>query len=293
MAFDTRLAPDAERYRGEGYWPGRTITDDLDAAAEKDPGKLAVVDVRGRYTYRELKRLTDRCALGLLELGIRPGDVVSFQLPNWIEWLVVHYAATRIGAVSNPLIPIYRDREVGFMTRLARSKLLVVAREFRNFDYARMARRLRPDLPGLQHVMVVGETAEGMLSWDAFIGTPWEEHRDPAELAALRPDPDEVTLLMFTSGTTGEPKGVMHTHNTLMAAIRPWAGRLGLDSGTVVHMGSTFGHLTGFLYGAWLPTHLAATGVYQDVWHAGRFVELIGVRHQPHLGRHPVPQRHA
>jgi long-subunit acyl-CoA synthetase (AMP-forming) len=75
--------------------------------------------------------------------------------------------------------------------------------------------------------MVVGEAPEGTLCWDSFIATAWEEHRDPAELTALRPEPHQVTLLMFTSGTTGEPKGVMHTHNTLMAAIRPWAVRPG------------------------------------------------------------------
>ena len=81
---------------------------------------------------------------------------MSFQLPNWIEFLVLHYAATRIGAVSNPLIPIYRDREVGFMVGLAESKVLVVPQEFRGFDYPAMVERLRPQWPGLQHVLVVG-----------------------------------------------------------------------------------------------------------------------------------------
>nr|WP_211177065.1 AMP-binding protein [Pseudonocardia acidicola] len=265
----------AERFTREGYWRNRTITDFLDAAAAKDPDKLAVVDPRGRCTYGELKALVDRCALGLLELGIGPGDMVSFQLPNWTEWIVVHYAASRIGAVSNPLIPIYRDREVGYMLRLAASKLVVVPREFRGYDHAEMVQRLRPGLPDLEHVMVVGEPLDQMSSWAEFIETPWERRRDPAELPALRPHPDELTLLMFTSGTTGDPKGVMHTHNTLIAANDPWPDRLGLDGDTVFHMASTFGHLTGFLYGARLPTQLAATGVYQDVWNAERFVELV------------------
>ena len=146
---------------------------------------------------------------------------MSFQLPNWIEFLVLHFAATRIGAVSNPLIPIYRDREVGFMVGFAESKVLVVPREFRKFDYPAMVDRLRPTWPALQHVFVVdGQPGDANPSWESFMDTPWEQRRDPAELAALRPDPNDVTLLMFTSGTTGEPKGVMHTHNTLVAAIR-------------------------------------------------------------------------
>ena len=93
------------------------------------------------------------------------------------------------------------------------------------------------------------------------MATPWEERRDPAELAALRPDPNDVTLLIFTSGTTGEPKGVMHTHNTPGRGERPAAERLGIASDSVIHMASTLAHLTGFLYGARLPVQIGATGV--------------------------------
>jgi cyclohexanecarboxylate-CoA ligase len=195
---------------------------------------------------------------------------VSFQLPNWIEWVVVHYAATRIGAISNPLIPIYREREVGFMVGLARSKVIVVPREFRGFDHVTMVEKLRPDWPALEHVLVVGEP-----SWDDFAATAWESRRDPAELTALRPDPNDVTLLIFTSGTTGEPKGVMHTHNTVVAANDPLPGRLGITADSVIHMASTLAHLTGFLYGARLPVQNGASGILQDVWDAARFVELV------------------
>ena len=201
---------------------------------------------------------------------------MSFQLPNWIEFLVLHFAATRIGAVSNPLIPIYRDREVGFMVGFAESKVLVVPREFRKFDYPAMVDRLRPTWPALQHVFVVdGQPGDANPSWESFMDTPWEQRRDPAELTTVRPDPNEVTLLMFTSGTTGEPKGVMHTHNSLVAAIAPLPERLGVNSDSVIHMASTVAHLTGLLYGVRLQTQIGATGVYQDVWSNERFVELI------------------
>ncbi|WP_406635632.1 AMP-binding protein [Amycolatopsis sp. WGS_07] len=267
MPFATILNDETiEAHTRAGYWVNRTITDYLDDAAAATPDKTAFVDSQRSISFGQLKREVDRCALGLLELGVRPGDVVSFQLPNRIEWIVVHYAASRIGAVSNPLIPIYRDREVGFMVALARSKVLVVPQEFRGFDYPAMVRRLRPRWPDLAQVLVVGS------SWDEFAATPWEERR---ELPSWRPDPNDVTLLIFTSGTTGEPKGVMHTHNTAVAANNPLPDRLGITSGSVLHMASTLAHLTGFLYGARLGVQNGATCVLQDVWDAARFVELV------------------
>src|SRR5690242_6196746 len=263
-----------ELYTAKGWWTDRIITDDLDAVAAAHPDRVAAVTPRETITYGELARRSVRVALGLLELGVRPGDVVSYQLPNWVEFLVLHHAATRIGAVNNPLIPIYRDREVGFMVGLAASKVLIVPQEFRGYDYPAMVERLRPQWPALAHVLVVD--GEGPGSWGQFVATSWEERRDPAELAALRPDPNDVTLLMFTSGTTGEPKGVLHTHNTLMAANAPLPDRLGVGPDDVIHMASTFAHLTGFLYGVRLPVQVGgATAVYQDVWDPERFVELV------------------
>lgn len=277
MSFETVLTPaKVDEYTRQGYWVNRTITDYLDEMVDRSPDKVAFVDSRRQVTYGQLKQEVDRCALGLLELGVRPRDVVSFQLPNWIEWVVVHYAATRIGAVSNPLIPIYRSREVGFMVGLAQSKVIVVPKEFRGFDYPAMVAGLRAEWPSLASVLVVdGDGSPGTTSWSDFMATPWEEQRDPAELTALRPDPNEVTLLIFTSGTTGEPKGVMHTHNTVVAANNPLPDRLGISSDSVIHMASTLAHLTGFLYGARLPVQNGATCVLQDVWDPARFVELV------------------
>ena len=296
MTFETILtAQTIDEYTAAGYWSNRTITDFLDEAVARTPDKIAAIDSRRQLTYRELQAETDRCASGLLELGVQSGDVVSFQLPNWIEFLVLHFAATRIGAVSNPLIPIYRDREIGFMVGFAESKVLVIPRTFRKFDYPAMADRLRPSWPALQHVFVVdGQPGDANPSWESFMDTPWEQRRDPAELTAARPDPNDVTLLMFTSGTTGEPKGVMHTHNTLVAAIAPLPERLGVSSDSVIHMASTVAHLTGLLYGVRLQTQLGATGVYQDVWSNEQFVELIEKhRITLHLGSDAVPARHA
>ncbi|MDC5698518.1 AMP-binding protein [Intrasporangium calvum] len=275
MTFETILNDELiATYTDAGYWVGRTITDYLDDWAERTPDKVAFIDSRRQVTYRELRAEVDRCALGLLETGVKPGDVVSFQLPNWIDWVVLHYACTRIGAISNPLIPIYRAREISFMVALAESKLVVVPRDFRGFDYVAMIDELRPQWPSLERVLVVGGPSSPD-SWEEFMATPWEERRDPASLAALRPDPNDVTLLIFTSGTTGEPKGVMHTHNTVVAANNPLPERLGITPDSVIHMASTLAHLTGFLYGARLPVQNGATGVLQDVWDPKAFIDLV------------------
>ncbi len=275
MSFETLLdAETIERFTGQGFWLGKTITDFLDEAAAAAPDQLAFVDSRRSITYAALKAEVDRCAWGMLAMGIRPGDVVSFQLPNWIEFIVVNYAATRIGAISNPLIPIYREREVGFMVGLAESRLIVVPSTFRSFDHAAMVESLRKDWPALQRVLVV-DAREGEDSFEAFMATPWEQGHDPAELAAYRPDANEVSTIIFTSGTTGEPKGVMHTHNTLVAANVPIPARMGLTADSVIHMASTLAHLTGFLYGARLPVQNGLTCILQDIWNADEFLELV------------------
>lgn len=276
MTFETMLTAErVERHTRDGFWRMRTITDFLDSRAAGTPDKTAFIDPRRQVTYAELRDLADRIALALLDLGVGPGDVVSFQLPNWIEFVAVHLAASRIGAISNPLIPIYREREVGFMVGLARSKVIVVPKEFRGFDYPAMIAKLRPGWPDLTHVVVVdGEGAPGTLPWDTFTSRPAATEADRERLAGLRPDPNDVTLLIFTSGTTGEPKGVMHTHNTLVAANDPIPARLGVSGDSVIHMASTLAHLTGFLYGARLPIQNGASCVLQDVWDPARFAEL-------------------
>lgn len=269
--FETLLTPERiARETAGGYWRDKIITDFLDEQAAARPDKIAFADARRQITYGQLAQEVDRVALGLLARGVEPGDVVSFQLPNCIEWIVVHYAATRIGAISNPLIPIYREREIGFMVGLAKPALIVVPKQFRGFDYPAMFARAGADWDFTPQMAVVGEP-----SWDELASTPPPTAEEAARLAALRPDPNDVTLLIFTSGTTGEPKGVMHTHNTLVAANDPLPERLGITPDSVLHMASTLAHLTGFLYGARLNVHNGATCVLQDVWDAKVFVELV------------------
>jgi cyclohexanecarboxylate-CoA ligase len=278
MKFDPILPPERVAAMTEaGFWPGRIITDYLEACLASVPEKTAVVDSANgeRLSFRALGKRVDRFAAGLAGLGIRPGDVVSFQLPNWWQFTALHLACVRIGAVTNPLMPIFRERELGFMLDLAESRMLIVPQRFRGFDHAAMARGLRARLPGLEHLLVIG--GEGDESFERrLLDHPWEEGADLAMLyAARRPDPDDVTQLLYTSGTTGEPKGAMHTANTLLANIIPYAERLRLGREDVVLMASPMAHQTGFMYGLMMPLVLQATAVLQDIWDPKRALALI------------------
>ncbi|MFM1651632.1 AMP-binding protein [Brevibacillus sp. B_LB10_24] len=262
--------------RHKTLWPNKTMIDYLSEAIRKYPDKTAIVDRKSRYTYRELGHLVDRAALGLLELGLCKGDVISFQLPNWNEFVILHLAATRIGAVSNPLVPIYREREIGYMVGMAEAKMIAIPDEFRGFRYPEMIERLRPNWPALQSVIVVGDRVPaGMHSFHSLMQEPWEERRSPAELEQITLDPNEVTEIIFTSGTTGEPKGVLHTHNTLCVSQQLMIDHLQMGADDVVFMASTFAHQTGFLYGVRMPIQMGGTGVYQDVWNPAEFLRLI------------------
>ncbi len=272
MEFDAILIPPRRAAMIEkGFWPDRTINDALDACLAQSPEKLALTALaidRGttrRFTYRELATMADRIAVGLSRLGVGRNDVVSCQLPNWWEFSLVYLACSRIGAVMNPLLHIFRERELSFMMAHAGTKVAIVPRQFRGFDFEKMLRELQPNLPELRHVLAVG--GEGPDSFEARLTTPaWETEPDAHPiLTRHRPDPDDVTQLIYTSGTTGEPKGVMHTANTAMANILPYAKRMQLSSSDVVLMASPLAHQTGFLFGLMMPIVLQCGAVLQDI----------------------------
>jgi cyclohexanecarboxylate-CoA ligase len=267
------IAPERSRaIRQSGFWSDRLITDYLDRATRETPERLAIVDHNSRtgeesaLSYAELGRRADRLASGLAALGVRKGDVVSYQLPNWWQFSALHLAAMRLGAVTNPLMPIFRERELSFMLALTESKVFVVPRSFRGFDYAAMARGLRAQLPALTRVLVVD--GEGEEAFERLLDAPRLAPGPP-------PAPDEVIEILFTSGTTGEPKGVMHTSNTLLSALTPYAERLGLGASDVFLMASPMAHQTGFMYGLMLPIVLGAKAVLQDIWNPERAADLV------------------
>ncbi len=282
MQFDTVLLPPRrERLIAQGLWHDRTINDYLDACVAACPDKLALTAVQvetgdmRRFTYHELAQMADRIAVGLSRLGVGKNDVVACQLPNWWQFTLVYLACSRIGAVMNPLMHIFRERELSFMLKHGEAKVMIVPKNFRGFDFEQMVTGLQPSLPGLKHVIAIGGT--GANSFEALLSGPeWEKETDAQDiLTRSRPGPDDVTQLIYTSGTTGEPKGVMQTANTLMSNIVPYAQRMALDAGDVVLMASPMAHQTGFMYGLMMPIVLKASAVLQDVWEPKKAAALI------------------
>ena len=278
-AGDFDPAAHAKAMREGGFWVDKTYDDFLQQTIAATPDKLALVAWRidrteGRQiTYAEFGDLVARAAASLQRLGVGRGDIISVQLPNWWEFAVITLAAFRVGAVVNPLMPIFREREMSYMLDFAESKLLITPKLFRGFDHESMAAALKASLPKLEHVVIVD--GEGANSFEAVL-LGHEQHLAPPAVGAPGPMPaDEMSVLMFTSGTTGSPKGVMHCINTLMACNISLAERFHLDAGDTMLVCSPLGHMTGFAAGMLLGLKIGATVVFQDVWEPKRGVAIM------------------
>ena len=285
MAVDLKMILPQSRIaamKDAGLWPDLVITDVLDRLAQERPDAVAITGVnsmrggrRETLSYRQLNILSKRIALALVHYGIGKGDMVSFQLPNWWEFVALHLACVRIGAISNPVMPIFRERELSFMLSFAETKAIFVPRDYRGFDHGAMMAGLRKDLPALEHVFVLG--GEGPQSFEEnFLHRRYEDEMDgPAIFAARKMGPNDVNEMLYTSGTTGQPKGVMHTANTQFGNLQAFTARIGLNSKDTLLMSSPLAHQTGFLYGILMPLYLGAKVVYQDVWDATKAAQLI------------------
>jgi cyclohexanecarboxylate-CoA ligase len=261
-------------------WPGRLLIDDLDAAVHLGPerpafvGHNSMLGAESRLSYGELGERVDKVAQGLCELGIGKGDVVAFQLPNWWEFIALLYACNRIGAVANPLMPIFRQRELRFMLGFGEARVAIVPQAWRGFDHLGMLQQIRAELPRLQHIFAVGGRGEACFE-RAFLHRPALTPAEKAGLAARRPAPNDAVELIYTSGTSGEPKAVMHTANTVLAAAAAFVKDIPVGHADVVFMGSPYAHQTGFLYGILMPIMLATKTVALDQWSAAEAAPLI------------------
>jgi cyclohexanecarboxylate-CoA ligase len=273
--------------RARGFWRDRMFDDDLTDAIARTPDKLALAAYRAdrdqprRLTYRELGDLVGRCSAALRALGIGRGDVVAVQLPNWWEFVVITLATNRLGAIVNPLMPIFRERELSYMLSFAGAKLLVVPQLFRGFDHAEMARSLKSSLPSLHHIAVVDGNDEDSFE-RRLLGGSARLDAAPVGESALRPD--DVAVLMFTSGTTGSPKGVMHSTNTVGACTDGMAARFGLNRDDVLFACSPVGHMTGYTASMMLSIRLGGTLIMQDIWEAKRGVAIMTAENVTYTG---------
>ena len=265
-------APHQRAYVETGAWDKRTIADLAETLAAADPDFVAFVEGDARMTRAELLADARALAAAMHGRGLRPGDVIAFQTPNWREAAVINLAAALSGLVVNPIVPIYRDHEVTQMLGDCRARALFVAATFRSFDYAAMAARIRTALPDLAHVFTVH--GDGPDDYAALVG----EGRDMA-FARPRVDPLGVKLVLYTSGTTGRPKGVLHSHVTLARIVRTSGDFWGIRPGEATLMPSPVTHVSGYANGLEAPMLSGTRTVLMESWNAAEALALID-RHQ-------------
>ncbi|MBV9285277.1 MAG: AMP-binding protein [Acidimicrobiia bacterium] len=211
---------------------GRTLWELVERRAQESPDALFLTDEGKRtMTFAEYQQAAERAAAGLAAMGIGEDTAVTWQLPTWIESFVLVAGLSRLGAVQNPVMPIYRQREVGFVTKQTGARLLVVPTEFRGFDYKGMADEIAADQPDLQVLIADRQLPEG----------------DPSTLppAPQTSDPLPVRWRFYTSGTTADPKGAQHTDATIMASAIAMAERLQMSSDDVHGFVFPFTHIGG------------------------------------------------
>ena len=217
---------------------GRNLWELLEKRVEATPDAVMAVDETGRtLTFAQYKAEAERTAAGLARLGIGAGDVVSWQLPTWLESLALVAALSRLGAIQNPMLPIYRQREVGFITKQAGSRLLIVPGVWRTFDYEEMASEIAGGQPGL----------------DVLVANHVLPQGDPQQLPPSPAPPDDpadlpIRWYYYTSGTTADPKGAQHTDATIKAAAIGMCERLEAGEDDRIGCVFPFTHIAGAVY---------------------------------------------
>jgi cyclohexanecarboxylate-CoA ligase len=255
-------------------WEGRDIASFLDEQVRLRPHALAVVDGSVRLTFEELSERVGSLAAELENLGVTPGRTVLVQLPNWWEALVAFHAVVRLGAIVNPVIPIYREAEISFIVGQTDPAAVIIPGRFRGVDYEQMVSRALGEARSDTAVVVVRpETAQDHrgIPFDGLLGG------QPTPATSSRPaiGSGDITLLLYTSGTTAAPKGVLHSHDTLVYECRSIATVCGLGDDMSVFMPSPLTHITGFLYGFLMPAMLGCPVALLDVWDPKRAVDVI------------------
>src|SRR5262245_61874686 len=210
----------ARHYRSKGWWRDTTFLDDLAESVRMRPDEPALINGRAAdgtvrvVSYREFDQLIRRIAGGLDDLGVRVGDVVAFQLPDWWETAALLFACSRVGAVAQPIVPQLRGREIERMLARTGARVCVTADSWAGFAHARALAEMAPRRPQLRHRVVYGDATDT----DALDFHEFFVNRPDPDLSGLSPaDPDRPSMVLFTSGSTGEPKGVLHTNNTVFA----------------------------------------------------------------------------
>ncbi|MFN0303257.1 MAG: AMP-binding protein [Burkholderiales bacterium] len=272
MSFQTRLTPEmARKYRAAGLWTDETLCQVLTRRAASTPDREALFDGTHRLSYRELAHGVDRMAARLRSLGVNAGDIVTVQIPNWVEFAFVFFALERLGAVAIPVSVDFRSREVDYIMRFAGSTVFVCCDRFHDFDHVAMFESIRAGIAGVKLVANLrGPARAGIANLDDVVHATGA----PDNFVAAQSDVDAIMRMAFTSGTTGNPKGVTHNHNTTLAAARILNGDQGLGEDEVMliylPLGLNWGYLT-----LVQSIFSGARAVLLDRFRAGTALELI------------------
>ncbi|WP_185267058.1 AMP-binding protein [Halopseudomonas xiamenensis] len=254
--------------RASSEWLNQTIADMAADMATHDPQRITHVFEGQPCRVGELLQEARLLAGALQRRGLVAGDAISFQLPNWREAAVIDLASSLLGLVIVPIVPIYRDAEVSFMLADARVKAAFFPQQYRGFDFAEMMRRLRGELPALQLLCCVRAEQGPALDYAALIA----EAEPARELPQV--DPNGVKLVLYTSGTTGRPKAVLHSHNTGPLRLKRGFEHWTRGQGGTLLMASPVTHVTG-LSGLELPFYLPSRTVFMDRWDAREALDII------------------
>ncbi|EEW8733224.1 medium-chain fatty-acid--CoA ligase [Escherichia coli] len=250
-------------YRQQGLWGDASLADYCQQTARAMPDKIAVVDNHGAsYTYSALDHAASCLANWMLAKGIESGDRIAFQLPGWCEFTVIYLACLKIGAVSVPLLPSWREAELVWVLNKCQAKMFFAPTLFKQTRPVDLILPLQNQLPQLQQIVGVDKLAPATssLSLSQIIA-------DNTPLTtAITTHGDELAAVLFTSGTEGLPKGVMLTHNNILASERAYCARLNLTWQDVFMMPAPLGHATGFLHGVTAPFLIGARSVLLDIF---------------------------
>ncbi|ELP7876928.1 medium-chain fatty-acid--CoA ligase [Escherichia coli] len=250
-------------YRQQGLWGDASLADYWQQTARAMPDKIAVVDNHGAsYTYSALDHAASCLANWMLAKGIESGDRIAFQLPGWCEFTVIYLACLKIGAVSVPLLPSWREAELVWVLNKCQAKMFFALTLFKQTRPVDLILPLQNQLPQLQQIVGVDKLAPATssLSLSQIIA-------DNTPLTtAITVHGDELAAVLFTSGTEGLPKGVMLTHNNILASERAYCARLNLTWQDVFMMPAPLGHATGFLHGVTAPFLIGARSVLLDIF---------------------------
>jgi 2,3-dihydroxybenzoate-AMP ligase len=218
--FEPYRPEDAERYTKYRWWLGLTWGDMFDKATDLYPDKEGLVDDTNRFTYRELRKKVDRLAVGFMALGIRKRDFILLQIPNWHEYIVVFYALQKIGAIPVLLIARHGLAEVLHIAELTNPVAWIGPNHYRNTEYLPMLKEVMTKNRALAHLISVrGQDDKAFTPLESLMNSSELGEADLEALAARRPDPMEVSMILLTGGTTGLPKAVPRTHNDYIASV--------------------------------------------------------------------------